>query len=78
MGLCTSEEVVDLLRQAVAQRSRGPRAAVEAYLNLISSDPLLHIRIRELRERALAVPRGHAGGGRTAPSAPRAATHASS
>ena len=55
--LSTSEEVVGALRQAVAQQSRGPRHIVDAYLNLLSSDPLLHIRIRELRERAFATAR---------------------
>ena len=55
--LSTSEEVVGALRQAVAHQSRGPRHIVDAYLNLLSSDPLLHIRIRELRERAFATAR---------------------
>ena len=59
-ALCTSEEVVGLLRQLVAQHSHGPRHAVDAYVDLISSDPLLHIRIRELRERAFAAARRRA------------------
>ena len=56
-ALCTSEEVVGALRSVIANSSRGPRHMVEAYVNLISSDPLLHIRIRELRERAFSTHR---------------------
>lgn len=57
--LASPEDVIGVIRSALARHSstRAPREVVNRYADLITSDPLLHIRIRELREKAFATPR---------------------
>ena len=58
MSLASPEDVLGIIRSALSRESqRAPREVVNRYINLVTSDPILHIRIRELREKAFAAPR---------------------